>query len=71
MFVEEGLKRNPDNKEWVMGWAVVRRAPWHLAGIYISKDMAEMKASKSGEGYEASYGSHRLGSDDFIFEDTP
>ncbi len=71
MFVAEGLKRNPDNQGWVMGWAVVRRSPWHLVGVYASKDMAETKAGMLGRDYESAYGSHRLGSDDFIFEDCP
>ncbi|MDF7648084.1 hypothetical protein PUG42_05930 [Erwiniaceae bacterium L1_54_3] len=68
MFVAEGLKKNPDNFGWVMGWAVVRRSPWHLVAVYASKDMAETKAATIGDAYEAAYGSHRLGSDDFIFE---
>jgi hypothetical protein len=52
-----------------LGWAVVRRSPWHLVGVYASKDMAETKAGLLGRDYESAYGSHRLGSDDFIFED--
>jgi hypothetical protein len=50
-----------------MGWAVVRRSPWHLVGVYASKAMAETKAGMLGREYESAYGSHRLGSDDFIF----
>lgn len=68
MFVANGLEKNPDNLGWVMGWAVVRRSPWHLAGVYATKDVAETKAANLGDGYEAAYGSHRLGSDDFVFE---
>lgn len=68
MFVAEGLKKNPDNVGWVMGWAVVRRSPWHLVAVYESKDMAETKVGTIGDGYEAAYGSHRLDSDDFVFE---
>lgn len=71
MFVAEGLKRNPDSQRWVMGWAVVRRSPWHLIGLYASKDMADTKAGTLGEEYESAYGSHCLGTDDFIFEDSP
>lgn len=66
MFVAEGLKPDLDNIGWVMGWGVVRNAPWHLVGVYATKDVAETKAASIGEGYEANYGSHRLGSDDFI-----
>ncbi|MGS2997561.1 hypothetical protein AB2906_27210, partial [Escherichia coli] len=66
MFVAEGLKPDLDNMCWVMGWVFVRNAPWHLVGVYATKDVAETKAASLGEGYEAHYCSHRLGSDDFI-----
>jgi hypothetical protein len=32
MFVAEGLKETLIIR-WVMGWAVVRRSPWHLVGV--------------------------------------
>ncbi|WP_110875927.1 hypothetical protein [Franconibacter helveticus] len=66
MFVANGLKSDPDNKGWVMGWGVVRSEPWHLVGVYATKDVAETKAGTLGEDYKARYGSHRLGSDDFV-----
>lgn len=66
MFVENGLKKDPDNSGRVLGWGVVRSAPWHLAGVYGSKEAAEMKAAELGDGHEAKYGSHHLGSDDFV-----
>lgn len=66
MFVANGLKPDPDNKGWVIGWAVVRSDPWHLVGVYATKDVAETKAGSLGQGYEARLGSHRLGSDDFV-----
>jgi hypothetical protein len=70
MFVAEGLKETLIIRVGY-GWAVVRRSPWHLVGVYASKDMAETKAGLLGRDYESAYGSHRLGSDDFIFEDSP
>lgn len=45
MFVAEGLKPDLDNIGWVMGWGVVRNAPWHLVGVYATKDVAETKAA--------------------------
>lgn len=66
MFVANGLKNDPNNIGWVLGWGIVRPAPWHLAGVYATKDVAEMKASEFGGDYEVKYGSHRLGSDDFV-----
>ncbi|WP_037033013.1 hypothetical protein [Rahnella sp. WP5] len=67
MFVADGLKPDLDNDGWVMGWGVVRNAPWHLAGVYATKDVAETKAELLGEDYRAHYGSHHLGTDDFIY----
>ncbi|WP_312284510.1 hypothetical protein [Yokenella regensburgei] len=66
MFIAEGLKPDIDNDGWVKGWGVVRNAPWHLVGVYATKEVAETKAEMLGEDYESRYGSHRLGSDDFI-----
>lgn len=69
MFVANGLKSDPDNMGWVKGWAVFRMDPWHLVGVYATKDVAETKALNMGEEYEAAFGSHCLGSDDFMLED--
>lgn len=66
MFVAKGLREDPDNKGWVLGWAVVRGSPWHLVGVYATKDMAETKANDLDKDYEVQFGSHRLGSDDFV-----
>ncbi|HCA5905116.1 TPA: hypothetical protein ACTYHK_001698 [Citrobacter koseri] len=66
MFVADGLKVDPDNNGWVLGWGVVRTSPWHLVGVYATRDVAETKAVELGVGYDAAYGSHRVGSDDFV-----
>lgn len=50
----------------VLGWAVVRDKPWHLVGIYATEDGAKSKRSELNGEYEVRYGSHRLGSDDFM-----
>ncbi|QHD48492.1 hypothetical protein [Vreelandella aquamarina] len=62
--IDENLKIDPDNKGWVLGWAVLTTSPWHLAGVYASKQKAEATCP---EGYKVEYGSHRLGSDDFTY----
>ncbi|EAP5970146.1 hypothetical protein EIS52_18860 [Salmonella enterica] len=66
MFVADGLKADPDNNGWVLGWGEVRTSPWHLVGVYATRDVAETKAAELGVGYDAAYGSHRVGSDDFV-----
>lgn len=66
MFIAIGLVQDPDNKGWVFGWGVLRTSPWHLVGVYATKDVAETKAAGLGVEYEAAYGSHRVGSDDFV-----
>ncbi|MCZ5447743.1 hypothetical protein O5583_11225 [Escherichia coli] len=47
-------------------WAVVRDKPWHLVGIYATEDGAKSKRSELNGEHEVHYGSHRLGSDDFM-----
>lgn len=32
MFVADGLKADPDNNGWVLGWGVVRTSPGTLSG---------------------------------------
>lgn len=61
------LPKDPDNAGSVLGWGVVRNAPWSLHGVYPSKDEAESEAKKAGEGHVVQYGSHKPGSDDFVW----
>ncbi|HDL7801233.1 TPA: hypothetical protein PXP53_004274 [Yersinia enterocolitica] len=62
------VKARPYYIGMVLGWGVVRNNPWHLAGVYTAKESAEAEASKLGNQYEIHYGSHRLGSDDFVWD---
>ncbi|WP_236184345.1 hypothetical protein [Pseudomonas juntendi] len=62
----KNLPKDPDNAGWVLGWGVVQNAPWRFVDIYASKDAAEAEAASRGPGYRVEYGSHRLGSDDFM-----
>ncbi|MFC0710725.1 hypothetical protein [Azorhizophilus paspali] len=64
--LSKALPKDPDNPGWVLGWAVVRSAPWSFIDIYASKEVAEVEAARLGDGYSAEYGSHHLGSDDFV-----
>ncbi|CAI0838053.1 Uncharacterised protein [Serratia proteamaculans] len=66
MFIAKDLKNDSDNKGSVLGWGVVKNAPWSLSGVYATKEEANAKALVAGDGYEVKYGSHRLGSDDFV-----
>ncbi|WP_340608545.1 hypothetical protein [Xenorhabdus bharatensis] len=67
MFVEKGLKPDLDNTGFVLGWGVVRYSPWHLAGVYATKDKAEIEAVNLGSEYDVHYGSHKPDTDDFIW----
>ena len=69
MFIAEGLEPDPINEGWVKGWAVVKGSPWHLVGVYATKEVAETKAKMVGDGYEVHYGSYRKGSDDFVWSE--
>lgn len=67
--VSNQLPKDPDNAGSVLGWGVVRNSPWSLHGVFSSKNEAESQATTAGDGYVAGYGSHKLGTDDFIFSD--
>lgn len=66
-FVAKDLPADPDASGWVKGWAVFRNEPWLLAAVLASKADAKDEAAKLPESFEIKYGSHRLGSDDFVF----
>ncbi len=67
----QNLPADPDNKGWVLGWGVLRDTPWHFVDIYADRATAEAAAERQGDGYLVEYGSHRLGSDDFVGGLTP
>lgn len=60
------LPADPDSPGWVLGWAVVQNAPWRFVDIYATKEAAEAEAQNRGLGYKVSYGSHKLGTDEFM-----
>lgn len=62
----KNLPKDPDNAGHVLGWGVVQNSPWRFVDIYASKEAAEVEAASRGAGYRVDYGSHRLGTDDFI-----
>lgn len=67
----KNLPKDPDNPGSVLGWAVVKNDPWTLVDIYPTKDAAEAVCSAKGAGFSVSYGSHQVGSDNFIGGGTP
>lgn len=62
----KNLPKDPENDGWVLGWGVVQNDPWRFVDIYASKEAAEAEAATRGSGYRVDYGSHRLGTDDFM-----
>ncbi|MCQ4280490.1 hypothetical protein NA643_15455 [Pseudomonas stutzeri] len=62
----KNLPADPDNAGWVLGWGVVRRDTWHFVDIYATEEVAQAEAQSRGPAYSVAYGSHRLGSDDFV-----
>jgi len=65
--MSNGLPKDPDNAGSVLGWGVVRLAPWSLHGVYPNKDEAESEAKKAGTDHEVHYGTHKPGTDDFVW----
>lgn len=65
MFVVYGLPRDPTDHERVIGWAVIRSAPWHLVGVFATEYMARKELQAQGDDYRVELGSYKLGSQDF------
>ncbi|OQM39126.1 hypothetical protein [Citrobacter braakii] len=65
MFVVHGLPHDPTDHERVIGWAVIRPAPWHLVGVFATEYMARKELQVRGDGYHVQLGSYKLGTQDF------
>ena len=65
------LPKDQDVPGSVLGWAVVRSSPWSFIDIYANKEAAEAEANRLGDGHSVKYGSHELGTDNFIGGSTP
>jgi hypothetical protein len=64
--IAAGLQADPDNEGWVVGWAVYRLEPWDLYGVCTSKDTAQTMLQAAGADYIMDYGSHQVGTEDFV-----
>lgn len=60
---------DPSNPGHRIGHGVVRQEPWALSGVFRTLDEATQKLALHPEGYEIHRGSHRLGTDDFVFSE--
>lgn len=57
---------DPFNPGSCRGWAVLRPGPWHLAGVFSDRAQAETYRAQLCDGYEVRFGTHKVGTDDFI-----
>ncbi|MFP3865988.1 MULTISPECIES: hypothetical protein [unclassified Pseudomonas] len=63
----KNLPPDPAKEGWVLGWGVLRdRHPWHFVDVYADQKTAKAEAERLGDEYVVEYGSHRLGSKEFI-----
>ena len=63
----KNLPPDPAKEGWVLGWGVLRdRHPWHFVDVYADQKTAKAQAERLGDGYVVEYGSHRLGSKEFV-----
>ncbi|WP_367237121.1 hypothetical protein VXM67_14815 [Pseudomonas sp. Rh2] len=66
------LPSDPEREGWVLGWGVLRALhPWHFVDVYADRNTAWGEAQRRGSDYVVEFGSHRLGSDEFICGITP
>jgi hypothetical protein len=56
------------NLGWIKGWAVIRNNPWDLAGVYLTKELADAELEVRGAEYVVRYGSRQLGSNNFTID---
>lgn len=57
---------DPSNPGWRLGYGVLRKEPWHLAGVGTNMEAAQAFATRLGSDYRVRFGSHRIGTDDFV-----
>lgn len=67
-MTEKGFELDPLNPGWYKAWGVIRSIPWDVAGAFASKEAAETALKKYGDDYKVVYGSRRIGSNDFMFD---
>ncbi len=57
---------DPINAGRRLGYGVLRQHPWHLVGVFRTEDEARRFAASVGVGYQVVYGSHVIGTDNFV-----
>ncbi len=65
------LPKDPCNSRLGSRRAVVQSAPWRFMDIYASKEAVDAEALLYGEGFGVEYGSHEVGTDNFVGGLTP
>jgi len=65
--IGKGLKKDPENEGWVLGWGVLQDSPWLLAGVYATPGDAQAEAKRNGSSFRVLEGSYQLGTQNFIF----
>ncbi len=65
------LPKDPDNLGSVLGWGVIQKSPWRFIGIYASEDAARAEATARGPRNIVEYGSHCIGTNEFVGGLTP
>jgi hypothetical protein len=53
--------------ETKVGWGVIALEPWHLAGVFSSKEDAEDRAAEMGPDYLVRFGENLKGTDSFVW----
>ncbi|WP_081315112.1 hypothetical protein [Pseudomonas putida] len=67
----KNLPPDPDNEGSVLGWGLVDKTNWDFVDVYPSREVAEAEAAARGGNYTVDYGSHELGTDNYVGGLTP
>ncbi|WOD10682.1 hypothetical protein RPW65_16790 [Pseudomonas sp. NyZ704] len=65
---ENKLPADPHNPGWVLGW-IVLKPDLVFVDIFASEDKAQACAVGLGSDYTVRYGSHKPGTDEFVYHD--
>ncbi|WP_368941623.1 hypothetical protein [Citrobacter werkmanii] len=66
MIVDDSLEVDPFSPDSVIGWGVLKCAPWDLVGVFETELRARDFAVNLGADYEVVFGTYKPGTNNFL-----